>query len=621
MRIRNFGLFSELNVSQVQPRGWLRTMLERQRDGLGRHHKASGFPYNTKLWAGRLDACHPHGQSWWPYEQAGYLVDGLLRLGYVTGADDLIALGRQNIDHVLKRPQRDGKLGPRHIGPSQWPHAVFFRALMAEYSVTRDPAIPRAFKRHFRALPDDFGHHRNVCLAEAMCWTYLATGDREALRRARRAYERFESDRPRVCHDNLVCDHAMDEHGVSFSEMTKIPVLLYICTGDRAYLEPVLHAYHKVDKHHVVASGLFSARERLAYRDGRELHETCCVSDYTWSLGYLLMATGQAVWADRLEKCIFNAGFGSITKDFRAHQYFSSPNQMIATSTSSWEGYHHASRCAYRPGHEVECCSGNLHRFLPNYTARMWMRSADGGLAATLYGPCEVSARVGRAPTAVRVVENTDYPFGDIVEFVVHATKDVRFPLHFRIPSWCEKAEISVNGRSWRPAGKPGTFARIERVFSNGDRIGLHLPSRLQLPSWPHKSVSIEKGPLVFSYAVPTRQQRSRVAPKQSKKLPAWELTPDGPWNYGLSVDEKNLQAAAHVTVSLLRNEPWSIDHSPIAMTVPARRVTNWKLPREGVVPDVPRKPEIAQRTERITLVPYGATTLRVTVFPQIPTG
>lgn len=617
MRIRHFGSFSELNVGQVQATGWLRTMLERQRDGLGRHHQVSGFPYNTKLWAGRLDACHPHGQSWWPYEQAGYLVDGLLRLGYAVGADDLVALGRRNIDFVLKRPQRDGKLGPKHIGPSQWPHAVFFRALMAEYSVTRDPAIPRALRRHFRALPDDFGHHRNVCLAEAMCWTYLTTGDRGTLQTAKRAFQRFESDRPRTGHDNLVCDHALDEHGVSFSEMTKIPVLLYLCTGDRSYLDPVLHAYHKVEKHHVLASGLFSARERLAHRDGRELHETCCVSDYTWSLGYLLMATGESVWADRLEKCVFNAGLGSITKDFAAHQYFSSPNQMLATSTSSWEGYHHNSRCAYRPGHEVECCSGNVHRFLPNYASRMWMQSADGGLAATLYGPCEVTARVGRARTPVRITEVTDYPFGDIVELVVHTPAPAKFALHLRIPAWCENAEISINGRRWRAAGKAGAFALLERMFSDGDRIGLHLPSRLQLQSWPHQSVSIDKGPLAFSYAVPTRRQRSRVAPKQSKALPAWELTPRGPWNYGLAVDEKTLQSAARTTVALLQSAPWSVDHSPLALTVPARRVTNWKLPPERVVPDVPRRPVFADKVERIRLVPYGSTLLRVTVFPQ----
>jgi len=26
-------------------------------------------------------------------------------------------------------------------------------------------------------------------------------------------------------------------------------------------------------------------------------------------------------------------------------------------------------------------CTGNVHRFLPNYAARMWMKTADDGLA------------------------------------------------------------------------------------------------------------------------------------------------------------------------------------------------------------------------------------------------
>lgn len=605
MKPHYFGTFSELGIGQVTPRGWIRELLERQRDGLGRNHAVSGYPYDTRLWTTKIPSLNPKGKGWWPYEQTGYLVDGLLRLGRLVGDDYLAKLGHKNIAYVLARPHPNGALGPRHIGPTQWPNAVFFRAMMAEYSATRDPRILKAMQRHFRSLPKDFGHDRNVCLAEAMCWLYFQTGDRKTLEIAKRAYATFEAKRPRTCTVNLVCDHAMDEHGVSFNEMVKIPVLLYLATGERAYLEPALHAYRKVDRYHMTASGLHSARERLESRSSRELHETCCVTDYTWSLGYLLMATGDADWADHIEKAVFNAGLGSITKDFKAHQYFSSPNQMIATSTSSWETFHHKSRCAYKPGHEVECCTGNVHRFLPNYASRMWMKTSDGGLAATLYGPCEVSH------DGIWIVESTNYPFSDEILFHVHVTKPRRFPLHLRIPKWCDASEILVNGRPLRAKPKPGSFEVIERTFSDGDLITLRLPAHITAHTWPRRGLSLERGPLVFSLPVESTTRRSRVAPKQSRELPAWEMTPKSAWNFGLPVEPAVKARLKRVKTN---GFPWEV--SPVEISVPARSIPNWKLPADGTVPDLPERPKAAKARKRIRLIPYGATTLRVTVFP-----
>ena len=105
------------------------------------------------------------------------------------------------------------------------------------------------------------------------------------------------------------------------------------------------------------------------------MHETCDITDHTWALAYLLQATGDARYADRIEQVIFNALPGSITKDFHALQYFSCPNQVIATSTSNHNLFMRGLNwMSYRPDHEVQCCPGNLHRAMPNFVSKMWMR-------------------------------------------------------------------------------------------------------------------------------------------------------------------------------------------------------------------------------------------------------
>ena len=66
----------------------------------------------------------------------------------------------------------------------------------------------------------------------------------------------------------------------------------------------------------------------------------------------MLMATGDVKWADKMESAVYNAALGAINKDFKALQYFSSPNQLLATEKSSMAPYGEEglSRQAYRPG-------------------------------------------------------------------------------------------------------------------------------------------------------------------------------------------------------------------------------------------------------------------------------
>jgi len=107
-----FGVYAEVPVSEIRAEGWLRGLLEIQRDGLGLHRGESGYPYNTCLWAGTIPkGGNPIAQAWWPYEQSGYIVDGLYRCGILLGDTVLTGLGHRNAAYVLEHP------GQWHVGP------------------------------------------------------------------------------------------------------------------------------------------------------------------------------------------------------------------------------------------------------------------------------------------------------------------------------------------------------------------------------------------------------------------------------------------------------------------------------------------------------------------------
>jgi hypothetical protein len=610
--VKYYGAFTDASPADIHPQGWLAEMLHRQVEGLGKNHAVCGYPYDTCLWAGRIpDNPHPrseYAKAWWPYEQSGYLVDGLERLGLATGDPTILAEANANIRYILDHPKVDGSLGPDHIGDTNWPHAVVFRALMAAYAAHPDEVIPTALQRHYLTRSEGFGVGRDVCNVEEMLWTYAHTDDARLLTIARRTYDNFNAKHPPSGFDELKGDQKIVEHGVTFNETAKLPAILYLYTGDKSLLDATVNAYHKIDRDHMLASGLHTAEEKLDGQNPWDYTETCDVSDYTWSVGYVLMATGDATWADHIEKAIFNAGLGCITKDFKAHQYFSSPNQVIAIDGICKR--YNPNRLTYRPLHDVECCSGNVQRFLPNFALRQWMRTTEGGVVAALYGPSQFVANIGGAN--ITIDEKTEYPFSETIQFIVHTSKPVTFPLVLRVPGWTSSPELLINNKPDASLSALGSFTTLQRTFNDGDTIELRLPMQVRIHPWANGTASIERGPLTYSLKI---AEQNLPVKTSNDGFPVMNKRPASPWNYALAVpDASDVKVVATETQGC----PWDIGNSPIELKAPARQIENWKLASNDANPGFERKPDLSPETETITLVPYGSTCLRLTVFPTV---
>jgi hypothetical protein len=190
--------FAETSLAAVQPAGWLRRYLERQRDGLTGHLEHAGFPFDTGGWLA-THVAHRDGEAWWPYEQTAYWIDGMARCAYLLPDPWLIAKAERLMDHVLRQPDADGYLGPDFLKPGdrklvRWPHAVLlFRALMARHSATGDAGLVQAVARHYLSGSSPHNDRRDVCNIEIMLWAYEQTGDRRLLRLAQKAFREFDA--------------------------------------------------------------------------------------------------------------------------------------------------------------------------------------------------------------------------------------------------------------------------------------------------------------------------------------------------------------------------------------------------------------------------------------------
>ncbi len=645
--MKPFAVFDEVQLSQVEPEGWLRAYLEKQARGLTGHMAAAGYPFDTKGW-GSLEHITGGAEGWWPYEQTGYWTDGAVRCAHLLRDPQLLAQAAQPIEFALEHADTDGFIGVRYmkkpVSNNRWPHAVFFRALMAHHSATGRRGIAEALLRHYLSGTSEHCHQREVCNVEAILWTYEQTGDARLLKHAVAAYRKY--NRLHATSDTSVATMLSakrgTEHGVTYNEVGKLGAVVYLYTGKREYLAATVNAYRKLDRDQMLIDGLHSCTEGLKGKDPLDSHETCDIADYTWSVGYLLMATGDAQYADKIERACFNAAPGAVTSDFGGLQYFSCPNQVMCTSTSNHNEFFYGHQwMSYRPNPGTECCPGEVNRIMPNFAARQWMRDRQGGVAAVFYAPSRITLPLGTPAQSVTIVQATAYPFGDEIDCQVRAGAPVHFPLSLRIPGWCRGAKVRLNGKALPLPCKPGSFVTLERTFAPNDRVTLRLPMTLKLSHWPHGGIGIERGPLVFALRVAERWEVDKDEKRQTPDFPAWNLYPDSPWNYALCVDEKSLATAVEVRFNALAGDPWRPECAPIELRIPARRVRGWNLvrkrqitthyfgrtaKRQGDFQFTPQLPEpealparLAAKLETVTLVPYGCTHLRISIFPQAP--
>jgi hypothetical protein len=128
-----------------------------------------------------------------------------------------------------------------------------------------------------------------------------------------------------------------------------------------------------------------------------------------------------------------------------------------------------------------------------------------------------------------------------------------------------------------------------------------------------HDSLSVSRGPLVFSYAI----GEDRVKLRTRGMTADWQVFPSSEWNYALSVQEEENAGALPVEEHSIGGSVFALAGTPVTIQAPARKVPDWRAV-DGVADPVPQSPVLTQEAEEtIRLVPYAAAKLRITAFPQ----
>ncbi|MDB5288288.1 MAG: hypothetical protein JWR05_3237 [Mucilaginibacter sp.] len=632
--------YIELPLGAIKPQGWLREMLIKQKNGAtGNLDKLYPLVMNKRNgWLGG------DGDQW---ERGPYWIDGLLPLAYILNDKDLIAKTKPWIEWTLKSQRPDGLFGPTKDYPAEagiqrdnsldwWPKIVMLKVLKQYYSATGDKRVinlmTNYFKYQLKELPSKpldhwtfWARYRGGDNLMVVYWLYNITGDKFLLDLASLLHKQTFDYTNAFLNTGMLSTMG-SIHGVNLAEGMKEPAIYYQQHPEAQYLDAMVKGFADLRKYNGMANGMFGGDESLHGNNPTQGAELCTAVEMMFTLENTLAITGDLNYADQLEKIAFNALPSQINDDFVNRQYFQQANQVMLTRhTRNFDVNHDGTDVCYGLLTGYPCCTSNMHQGWPKFTQNLWYATPDKGLAALVYSPSEVKASVSNG-TEVLFKEETNYPFEETIKFTLSMdkkSKTVSFPFHLRVPAWCKKASVKINGQFVKD-GVGSEIIKIDREWKTGDVVELSLPMHIYKNTWYENSVSIQRGPIVYALKI-GEDVKKVINTKDSIDYGStyYEVRPTTPWNYGLikTADTKLDDQYKVEFTGLKNNNPWNLTNAPVLIKTKARRIPSWQLYNDmaGPIPySVTYQLETAKNEEDIILVPYGCTKLRISQFPVI---
>ncbi|CAF0763508.1 unnamed protein product [Didymodactylos carnosus] len=613
-------LFQNLPPSNIIPGGWLRAQLNLQVNGLnGQMSEISDYlAYNNCGW---ID---PTKGGW---EELPYWLRGFSCLGFITADQRVQQLTQKWMDGILMSQQGDGWFGPNNMrtslegGPDFWPAMPLIHAIRSFYEYTNDSRVLPFLTKYYQyqnsqpvaVFSRGWGNTRWADTIESIYWLYNRTGDEWLL------------DLVRKIHANSAdyVNGIPTWHNVNLSQGFREPAEYWLLDSDQKYLQATYNDYEKVmTMYGQFPGGGFAGDEncRSGYGDPRQGFETCGIVEFMHSFEILMRLTGDRQWADRCEELAFNLLPAAFDPEQKGTHYVTCANciQLDNQAKTQQQFDNNFPMLAYMPGvHNYRCCPHNYGMAWPYYAQELWLATSDKGLCASLYCASEVKAIVGSEAVEVRIVEETDYPFDDVIHFTIFTSKPVLFPLYLRIPSWCQKPLLQLNQKLISIQTDPSSsYLIIDRIWQDGDVIDIQLTMAPSVRTWTtnRNAVSVLYGPLIFSLSIVEKWNQIGG----TDIWPEYEVIPQSDWNYGLVLTDNEYSFRIKKTKKTSDN-PFEYSTTPIRIEAKARKIVEWKADSQNVVGLLPLSPvKSDQPDELVILIPMGVARLRITSFPQI---
>ena len=606
---------------ETKPAGWMLLQMQADlNDGLAGHYTEISDTVNEhEFVVQQADQTDPAGEpGWWLGEHEGYYADGLFRLAWMAGDATTKAAAIARMQDVLNAQDASGYIGVYPLvkrfstsDPNDgelWTQSRMFQALLAWYEATGDEkiltAVEKAAKttlaaftgKHYfgRGVTPGGGVSHGLGFSDTLEWLYRITGDDTF----RNGYLWLYQDyiQSNVNETDLFPAYLSDPnrlwytHTPHVAEALSVPEIAYAYGGSSVYEQAADEVLEKLERHSNPGGGPVGDEAVSGHIGGFGLmSEYCSMTESIASLNRLAQYRDAMTTGDISERIALNAAQGArLHTAATAVSYLSSDNRMSATQTQEyWD------RPLYSASHQAAaCCSLNSARLLPYYVEGMWLKeTARAGLLARLYGPSTLDTTV--AGTQVDVVEATDFPSTDTIQFTVNPAAPLDFVLTLRIPAYSENATVTAPGKT---VTRYADRFEISGHWNSGDTATLDLAFAVHTIKDSSGETALAYGPLLYAL------------PLDALTIPGRITRADGATSSLVFQDTEYVAATDTPSLALSKNAVFS----PVAL--PGGSVLDpWNKPTTGLAGYL----LMSDGTHLdVTLQPLGSTLLRLTGFP-----
>ena len=258
-----------------------------------------------------------------------------------------------------------------------------------------------------------------------------------------------------------------------------------------------------VNKRMYITGGIGSTAHGEAFTTDYDLPndsiyaETCASIAMVFFARYMLELEPKGKYADIMERQLYNGALSGMQLDGKRFFYVN-PLEVVPGVSGILPAHRHVKPT--RPEwYTCACCPPNVSRLITSLGQYAWGENKNG-----VFNHLYIGGTANCTAAGLQITCESGYPWcGDISYTITPDTADAKRFFAVRIPAWCGKWTLTVNGSPAQYEIKDG-YAYISRQWVAGDKVGLSLliePRRVYANTRVRANsgcVALMRGPIVY---------------------------------------------------------------------------------------------------------------------------
>ncbi|HZG87456.1 glycoside hydrolase family 127 protein [Paenibacillus sp.] len=235
----------------------------------------------------------------------------------------------------------------------------------------------------------------------------------------------------------------------------------------------------------------------------RAYAETCASIGLVFWAQRMLQIEKNREYADVMELALYNGVLSGISLDGKSYFYVN-PLE-VWPDTADFRHDMSTVKVTRQPWFGCACCPPNIARLIASLGSYIYSVDASrSSLYVHLFIGGTMETQLNGA--TVKWTQRSNYPWDGRITMSVALEQPSAFDASIRIPGWCRKATVKVNGESVDASRLANGYLVLSRTWTDGDTVELELDMPVDVVR-AHPNVrenagkaALQRGPIVYCF-------------------------------------------------------------------------------------------------------------------------